>query len=67
MSLQTQISCVRREIAIRKNVYPKWVATGKMRQGEADFEIAAMTEVLETLMKLNEERGLNERVVAQKG
>jgi hypothetical protein len=30
-----QIAAVRREIAMRKNVYPKWVLLGKMRQGES--------------------------------
>lgn len=55
VSLADQIRCLKREIALRKNVYPKWVSNGKMRQGEADHEIATMTAALHTIMKLNGE------------
>lgn len=34
--------CCAREAALRKNVYPKWVATGKMAQEKADEEIYLM-------------------------
>ena len=34
--------CCAREAALRKNVYPKWVATGKMTQEKADEEIRLM-------------------------
>lgn len=55
MPLAQQIACVRREIAMRKNVYAKRVSDGKMRRGEADHEIAAMTAVLETLEAIEED------------
>ena len=50
ITLAQQIACLKREIAMRKNVYPKWVSSQKMRQSEADYEIAAMTAALHTLM-----------------
>lgn len=52
--LDAQIKCVKREIALRKNVYPKFVNSGRMKEAEADHEIAAMTAALHTLMGLKE-------------
>ena len=45
-----QIAEVRREIALRKNVYPRRVAKGDMRQGEADLCLRRIEAVLATLM-----------------
>lgn len=50
--LEGQIRCVQREILMRERVYPVWVKNGKMRQGLASYEIAAMKAVLETLVEL---------------
>ena len=47
-----QIACVRREIAMRERVYPKWVAAGKMKLDMADREIATMKAVLETVIRV---------------
>jgi hypothetical protein len=49
-TLDEQIACVSREIAIRELVYPKWVEAGKLRKPVADHEIACMKAVLGTLM-----------------
>ena len=49
-TLEQQITCLKREIAMRKNVYPKWVASKRMKQEDADREIAAMTGALHTIM-----------------
>jgi hypothetical protein len=35
-TLEAQIACVRRELALRKGVYPKWVLSGRMKAEEAD-------------------------------
>lgn len=51
ISLEDQIRCVAREIAMRKRIYPRWVNTGRMTREEADREIALMQEVLVTLRK----------------
>ena len=49
--IEQQIAAVAREIAMRKNVYPKWVANGRMKQEKAEHEIAAMEAVIETIKR----------------
>jgi len=48
-----KIRCLQREIALRRNVYPKWVATG--RQGwteeKAQKEIKAMEDILQDYLE----------------
>ena len=46
IGLQDMIACVEREIRMRTQVYPRRVAERKMRQSEADREIACMRAVL---------------------
>ena len=48
-TIDEQIKSVAREIAIRKNVYPKWVASGRMKLNESEKEIKMMEAVLDTL------------------
>lgn len=52
ISLDDEIICVRREIGMRERVYPRWVAGGKMKQHNAEREIAVMKSVLESLYRL---------------
>jgi hypothetical protein len=40
-----KLRCIEREIAMRKTVYPKWVASGRMKQDKADREIAVMESI----------------------
>ena len=47
--LRDQIECVKREIGMREQVYPRRVADGKMKQTTADAELARMRAVLKTL------------------
>jgi hypothetical protein len=44
---------VRREIAMRKNVYRRFVDSGAMSQQLADRELTAMIAIHSSLMKLN--------------
>lgn len=37
-----KLKCLEREIAMRRRVYPKWIASGKLKQEKADREIAIM-------------------------
>lgn len=55
-SLTAQIAEVEREIALRRNVYPRLVRQGKMREGEADERMRIMGCVLETLQWLGAHR-----------
>lgn len=52
-TLSEQIKEVKREIDLRKRVYPKWVLAGKMKQIEADYHIDVMECILNTLVVLN--------------
>ena len=52
VSLKDQISCVGREIAMRKRVYPHWIRNGRMKEGAAREEIRRMEAVLATLQNI---------------
>ncbi len=39
--------CALRELNKRKNFYPKWIASGKMTQEKADFEIQGMQKIVD--------------------
>lgn len=55
-SLDDQIRCVEREIAMRERVYPKLIKGGRMKQATADQEYLTMKAVLRTLVILEEDR-----------
>lgn len=58
MSIEEQLAAVRREVAMRERVYPRWVEAGRMTAEKADHEIEAMKNVAATLQHLlDEERG----------
>lgn len=54
ITLEQQIACIRRELALRQRNYPRWVADGRMKQAESDHQLAAMQAAHDTLMKLKE-------------
>lgn len=56
-SLNQQIEEVLREIRLREQVYPRWVSTRKIRQGEADEHLRRMRGVLATLTQLRDGAG----------
>lgn len=41
-----KIAALRREMALRERVYPKWIASGRMKQSKADHELAVMRAIL---------------------
>ena len=53
--LDRQIACVRREVSMRRHVYPRWVANGKMTQEEADRQVEAMEAAQATLERLRDD------------
>ena len=59
-TLTEQIAELKREIALRKNVYPKWVASGRMKQAEADRALARMSAACSTLEWLEKVDGSGE-------
>lgn len=52
VTLARQIKAVGREIGLRRAVYPRQVASGRMKQADADDELAAMEAVYEMLKAL---------------
>lgn len=44
-----------REVAMRKAVYPKWIAAGRMKQAEAEMRIACMAEIAEDYRRQTKE------------
>jgi len=58
ISLNEQIDEVRRELRMRPDVYSRQVATGKLRQSVAEYQMERMEAVLRTLEWLqdNEQR-----------
>lgn len=49
IDIDKQIAAVRREVGMRKHVYPRWVQAGKMTAESAEHEIAAMQAAQATL------------------
>lgn len=49
-SIQDQIDCARRELHMRKNFYPRFVAQGKKTPQAAEKEIAIMADIINTLI-----------------
>jgi hypothetical protein len=41
-SLRDMAVCAGREARMRRRVYPRWVAEGRMQQADADHQIACM-------------------------
>lgn len=52
ITIDDMIKCARREIGFRTRVYPGWVAKGRMKQADADREIATMCEILRIIEDL---------------
>ena len=52
ISLDMQIKEVQRELALRRSVYPKLLATKRLTEGQADSAMQALTAVLATLQQL---------------
>lgn len=68
ISLTGQIQEVEREIALRRNVYPRQVAKGDLKQAAADLLIERMEAVRDTLLWLQRnETDIRAYVAAKKG
>jgi hypothetical protein len=56
ITIDEQIAEVKREIAMRNKVYPKWVEAGSMQKSKADFQILVMEAVLISLQEIAREK-----------
>jgi cell division FtsZ-interacting protein ZapD len=54
--LGLQIAEVNREIAMRKRVYPNWIACGRITQERADAALAALEAARDTLLEVAKAR-----------
>jgi hypothetical protein len=59
VSMDDMIGCAKRELLLRKRVYPKWVIEGRMNAKKAEDEIAFMNGILEHLLKASGRREEN--------
>lgn len=53
VTLDEMIKCAGRELGMRRNTYPRWVASGKMTQDKANHELACMESIYATLKDLD--------------
>lgn len=60
-SLDEQIACADREIAMRERVYPAWVRQGRLKQPKADREIETMRAIAASLRRLKDHEMRQER------
>ncbi|RUU27835.1 MAG: hypothetical protein EOQ98_19255 [Mesorhizobium sp.] len=50
IAIAGQIAEAMRELAMRKNTYPRLIGSGKMKQSEADLCLARMEAIRDTLL-----------------
>lgn len=55
ITIDDQIRCVRRELSFRQRCYVRFVQEGRMKQADADKEIATMQAVHQTLMRIKQD------------
>jgi hypothetical protein len=46
MTEADKLQCVERELRYRKQVYPRWVAAGKMKAEQAEWQIKVMESIV---------------------
>ncbi len=56
ITIDEQIAEVKREIAMRQRVYPRWIEAGSLQKSKADFQILAMEAVLISLQAIAREK-----------
>jgi len=45
MDNETKLLCIERELRLRRRVYPRWVAEGRMKIRDAEHEIKTMESI----------------------
>ena len=54
-SRHDKITCIVRELALRKRVYPKWIKEKRMTAEKAELEISIMSEILDDYLNAKDE------------
>jgi hypothetical protein len=65
ITLDQQVACARRELALRRNVYPKWIEARKMTAEKAQWEIDTMEAIVATLEKMKTLGDVSEQMKLQ--
>jgi hypothetical protein len=52
ITMADKLACAERELKMRRRVYERWVADGRMSAGKAAHEIACMEEIVKDYMAL---------------
>ena len=53
LTLADQIAETRRELALRKRLYPGWIKRGTLTEGQATYYLKAMEAIVQTLRQLD--------------
>lgn len=56
VTLEQQLACAKRELALRQRVYPRFIDQGRISSALAARELAAMAAIIVTLEELIDER-----------
>ena len=56
ITIDEQVAEVKREIAMRQRLYPKWIEAGSMKKSKADFQILVMEAVLISLQEIAKQK-----------
>jgi hypothetical protein len=49
LTIDELLRAAERELSMRERVYPKWVATERMPQSQADYELQAMRQIVDLI------------------
>ena len=52
-TISQQLAELRRELIMRRQVFPKWVASGKLKERDADYRIACIEATIKLLEGMN--------------
>jgi len=64
-TIDDQIACLRRELALRERNYPGWVDSGRMSAATSRVEIARMRAALDTLVLIRRAVPQIERLLSE--
>lgn len=58
ISIANKLACAKRELEMRKRVYPRWTETGNMTSDKAAHEIAVMQAIVDDYQERLEDEQL---------
>lgn len=52
ISSADKLACAKRELRMREQVYPRWIAQGRIKEAQARHELAVMRAIIDDYQKL---------------